>query len=458
MKYDLLVLGCGPAGQKAALSAAKLGKKVAIIEPLFLGGICTHVGTVPSKTFREAAIHSTNYRLRFMDTESCAPPTMADLKKRVTWVIAQEVATIRKSLQNNKISVIAGHGRLITPNKVRVFDDDNDNIGEYEGENIVIATGTRPHIREDIEHTPGKVYFTDNILNMTTLPRSITIIGGGIIGCEYASIFSILGVKVNLVEKRSEVLSLIDREMRANLITQLDQRKVLFHFSDEVDSLKVENNRVVIHLGSGKIVRSEAALFCTFRVVNTEQLNLAEIGVEVTDRGTIKVDQDQRTSVPNIFAAGDVVGHPALASTSFEQGRIAGTRAFGAECQPMSPHIPIGIYTIPEISFAGPTEEQLTKEKIPYQVGIAYYKDTAKGAIIGALDGVLKLMFHQETKQLLAIHVSGENATELVHIGQAVLEHSGSVEYFVEKVFNYPTMAEAYKLAAMSGLNRMKDI
>ena len=323
----------------------------------------------------------------------------------------------------------------------------------------VICCGSRPFLPKEIPFDGEKIFSSDTILKMKELPRSITIIGGGIIGCEYASIFSILGVRVNLVEKRSEILALVDRDMRANFVHQLDMRNTRCFLGDELKGVQVaKDGRVEVALESGKVIRSEALLVCVFRVVNTSALNLDKIGVKLTPRGLLDVNEDLETTVPNIYAAGDVVGAPSLASTSFEQGRIAALKAFKQKCLPMSPNIPIGVYTIPEISYVGKTEEELTEAKIPYQVGKAYFKDTSRGAIMGALDGMLKIMFHQETKKVLAVHVVGEGATELVHVGQAVIELGGTIDYFVDKVFNFPTLAETYKYAAFNGLNRQRDI
>ena len=458
-KYDCLILGCGPAGQKAALAVSKMGKKAAIIEPRFLGGICTNTGTVPSKTFREAAIHLTNHRLRYMDRAFVQKPSMESLVNRVEWVINKETEVIERNLKSNRIDIISGYGRFVDTHTVEVTDKSGTVLGTYKAEKVIVCSGTQPFLPPDVPFDEQKIFYTDNVLKMKKLPRSLTIVGGGIIGMEFCSIFSILGVKVNLVEKCSEILSLIDRDIRANLISQLDGRKTVFHLNDTVMTCKVdEQGHVSMVLESGKVVRSESALYCNFRTVNSEALGLDKVGVKITPRGIIEVNGLYQTTNPDIFAAGDVVGHPQLASTSFEQGRIAGTNAFGGICMPMSTNFPIGIYTVPEISYAGPTEAELTEKKIPYGVGKAYYKDTARGNIMGALDGVVKILFHQDTKKVLAVHVIGENATELVHVGQAVLELGGTIDYFINNVFNYPTLAETYKYAALAGLNRLNDV
>ena len=454
--YDLLVLGSGPAGQKAAIAGAKMGKRVGIIEPRFIGGICTHRGTVPSKTIREAAIQLTDYHLRYMDNFAYKPPpSMEQLMKRVQWVINTETDVIRYQLEHNHIKIIPGFAKYRDSHHVDVFNDEENLIETISCQFSVICTGTEPFLLPGVPFDEKKVFYTDNVFKMPKIPRTLSIVGGGIIGCEYASIFSILGVKVNLIEAREDILALTDREIRATLVQQLDLRKVNFCMNECVTSLtKSKTGDVEVHLNSGKVLKTEMALFCTYRVVNTEKLDLDKVDVELSKRGVITVDKDFRTSNKAIFAAGDVVGSPALASTSFEQGRIAATRAFNKKCKPLSKKLPIGIYTIPEISFVGPTEGELTKAKIPYVVGKSKYKETSRGAIIGALDGFIKLIFHQQTHEVLAVHCVGESASELVHIGQAVIELGGKVDYFTEQVFNYPTLAEIYKYAAFSGLNR----
>lgn len=457
--YDMVVLGCGPAGQRAAIAAAKLGKRTAIVEPNFLGGNCTHYGTLPSKTFREAALHLTNFRLRYYETSSKEPPTMAELIRRVSWVLHNEVQVIEEDLKNNNIDVIPGYGRFKDQKTVEVSNEDRKVTRILKFSKLVIACGSRPYLDPAIPFDGEKVFSSDDILKMKDLPKSITIIGGGIIGCEYASIFSILGVKVNLVEKRSEILALIDREIRANFVNQLDGRSTRCFLGDEFRDLSIlPNGKVEVSLASNKTIVSESVLVCVFRVVNTDALNLDKIGVKITPRQVIEVDENYQTSVPNIYAAGDVVGAPSLASTSFEQGRIAAMKAFRKKCAPMSPNTPIGIYTIPEISYVGKTESEFTEEGVPYQVGKSFFKETSRGAIMGALDGMMKLMFHQKTRKMLAVHVVGEGATELVHVGQAVIELGGTVDYFIDMVFNFPTLAETYKFAAYNGLNRLEDV
>lgn len=458
--YDMVVLGCGPAGQKAAIASSKLGKKVALVEPKFIGGHCTHYGTLPSKTFREAATHLTNYNLRFYDGASLKEePTMDALVRRVNWVRQNEIKTIQEHLRKNKIDLIGGFGKFKDKNSINIYNEKGDVVKILHFDNCVISCGSSPYLDPNIPYNDENIFCSDNILKMKKLPRSIIIVGGGIIGCEYASIFSILGVRVNLIERRSEILSLIDRDMRADLVNQLNKRKARLFLGDEMTSIQsTENGKVEVRLASEKLIRAEAALICIFRVVNTHSLNLDKIGVKMNSRGVIDVSESLETSVKNIYAAGDVIGAPALASTSFEQGRIAAQCAFMKTCKPMSSNLPIGIYTIPEISYIGPTEDELTQNKIPYQVGKAYFKDTSRGAIMGALDGMLKIIFHQQNRKVLAVHVIGENATELVHVGQAVIELGGTIDYFLDKVFNFPTLAETYKYAAHNGLNRLVDV
>lgn len=458
-EYDLLVLGSGPAGQKAALAAAKLKKKVAIIEPRFLGGVCTNTGTMPSKTLREAVIQLTNYRLRFVSTAFKYRPKMSDLAKRVEWVISHETEVIEEQLRRNGIEVLPGYGKFKNTNTINIFDDAGKLLREIRTKFSVICSGTTPFLPENVPFDGKSIFYTDNILSIEELPASITIVGGGIIGMEFCSIFSILGIRVNVVEKRSEVLAFVDRDIRTNLISQLDVRNTQFFLNDSVASIrKMEDDHVDIRLDSGRSILSQMALFCTHRIVATDDLGLNKAKVDVDERGMIVVNDFYQTSNKCIYAAGDVVGHPQLASTSFEQGRIAGTHAFQKKIPSMSVHIPVGIYTIPEISFIGPTEEQLSAEHVPYSIGKSFFKESSRGVIMGALDGMLKLIFHQESKKLLAVHIIGENASELVHLGQAVIEFGGTIYYFIDNVFNHPTLAETYKYAALSGLNRMQDV
>ena len=457
--YNMVVLGCGPAGQKAAIASSKLGKTVALIEPNFIGGHCTYNGTLPSKTFREAAIHLTNHRLRFYDGEEKSDPTMRDLVKRVNWVRENEVNVIKHQLQKNHIDLIAGFGKFRDQHSVNIHDHNGTVIKILRFDKCVISCGSSPFLSPEIPFDRKNIFSSDDILELDELPRSITIVGGGIIGCEYACIFSILGVRVNLIERRSDILSLIDQDMRADLVNQLNLRKTRFFLGDEMEDIHVsDDGKVKAKLASGKTVLSEAALICIFRVVNTKTLDLDKVGVKINNRGVIDVSPSLQTSVPNVYAAGDVIGAPSLASTSFEQGRIAAQCAFEDKCSPLSQNVPIGIYTIPEISYIGPTEQELTQNKVPYQVGKAYFKDTSRGAIMGALDGMLKIIFHQENRKVLAVHVIGEGATELVHVGQAVIELNGTIDYFLDNVFNFPTLAESYKYAAHNGLNRMTDV
>lgn len=317
--YDMVVLGCGPAGQRAAIASAKLGKKTAIVEPNFLGGNSTHFGTLPSKTFREAALHLTNHRLRYYQSERKARPTMTELVRRVNWVLSNEVQVINADLNNNGITVIPGYAKFKDKKTIVVAENNGKVTRELKFGKCVIACGSRPFLDPKIPYDGKQVFSSDDILSMEELPTSITIIGGGIIGCEYASIFSILGVKVNLIEKRSEILALIDREIRANFVNQLDGRSIRCFLGDEFSSIeKNDNGKMVVTLASNKKVVSEVVLVCVFRVVNTTALNLDGIGVRMTPRHLIEVDENLQTSVPNAYAAGDVIGAPSLASTSFE--------------------------------------------------------------------------------------------------------------------------------------------
>jgi len=456
--YDLVVLGSGPAGEKAALSARKRGMQVAIVEPQFIGGLCTHTGTLPSKAFREAVLQLTHYRERFMNLGSAHPVTMNDLKTRVDWVREKKVSVIHKRLQKRKVDIIGGWGRFIDDHHVGVYNDGGDHLHTLQAKQFVIATGTTPFKRPSVQFDGRKIFYTDNLLAMQEIPESLTVIGAGIIGSELASIFAMLGTRVTIVDSRSGILTFLDNDIHRNLLDHLGQRNVSLELNEEVESADVNATGIVeIHLKSGKTLRSDTALFCEYRLVQTGTLNLDVLSVDRDQRGLIKVDREYRTTQPHIFAAGDVIGHPALASTSFEQGRAAGINAAGEESFKLSANYPVGIYTVPEISYIGPTERELRERGVPIVVGGALYGETARGAILGAMDGFLKLIVHRETKQILAVHVIGDQASELVHLGQAVIQLKGTVLYFLENVFNFPTLAETYKYAAISALNRLDE-
>ena len=456
--YDLIVIGSGPGGQRAAIQAAKSGKRVAMIEKRAgVGGVCTNTGTIPSKTMREAVLHLSGfYYQNFYGANNHGKEivTMADLNYRVHRVIENEVAVIQDQLQRNGVELMHGAGSFVDAHHVMVENGGGRN--ELEGANILIATGTKPAINAKVPVNGRTIIDSDQILNMTQIPKTLIVVGGGVIGVEYACMFATLGVRVTIVEKRPRLLEFADTEMVEALTYNMRDRRVTMRLNEEVESVEeLPDGRVAAMLVSKKRVMGDALLYAVGRQGNVDQLNLAAAGVMADERGRIHVDADYRTAQPHIFAVGDVIGFPSLASVSMEQGRIAAARAFNLKIFSDPAAYPYGIYTIPQISFIGKTEEQLTQEDVPYEVGMAYYREIARSQITGQTEGRLKLLFHRETLELLGVHIYGEEAAELLHIGQAVFTLKGKVTYFVNTVFNYPTLAECYKAAAFNGLNRL---
>jgi len=456
--YDLIVIGSGPGGQKAAIQAAKSGKRVAIIEKgAAVGGVSINTGTIPSKTMREAVLHLSGfYYQNFYGANYHVKDvvTMSDLNYRVHRVIENEVAVIQDQLQRNGVDLLHGMGSFMDVHHVLV--DSGTGRNQLEGANILIATGTKPAVNAKVPVNGRTIIDSDQILDMTQLPKTLIVVGGGVIGVEYACMFATLGVRVTIVEKRPRLLEFADTEMVEALTYNMRDRRVTMRLNEEVDSVEeLPDGRVAAMLVSNKRVIGDALLYAVGRQGNVDGLNLSAAGVVADDRGRIHVDADYRTAQPHIFAVGDVIGFPSLASVSMEQGRIAAARAFNLKIQSDPAAYPYGIYTIPQISFIGKTEEQLTQEDVPYEVGMAYYREIARGQISGQTEGRLKLLFHRETLELLGVHIYGEEAAELLHIGQAVFTLKGKVTYFVNTVFNYPTLAECYKAAAFNGLNRL---
>ena len=456
--YDLIVIGSGPGGQRAAIQAAKFGKRVAIIEKrAAVGGVCINTGTIPSKTMREAVLHLSGfYYQNFYGANYHVKDvvTMSDLNYRVHRVIENEVAVIQDQLQRNGVDLLHGMGSFLDTHHLQV--DNGTGRNQLEGANILIATGTKPAVNAKVPVNGRTIIDSDQILDMTQLPKTLIVVGGGVIGVEYACMFATLGVRVTIVEKRPRLLEFADTEMVEALTYNMRDRRVTMRLNEEVDSVEeLPDGRVAAMLVSNKRVIGDALLYAVGRQGNVDGLNLSAAGVVADERGRIHVDADYRTAQPHIFAVGDVIGFPSLASVSMEQGRIAAARAFNLKIQSDPAAYPYGIYTIPQISFIGKTEEQLTQEDVPYEVGMAYYREIARGQISGQTEGRLKLRFHRETLELLGIHIYGEEAAELLHIGQAVFTLKGKVTYFVNTVFNYPTLAECYKAAAFNGLNRL---
>jgi NAD(P) transhydrogenase len=457
--YDLVVIGSGPAGQKAAICAAKMRKKVAIIErKRTIGGVCVHTGTIPSKTLREAILYLSGLRQRAFYGRGYALKeniSMQDLIFRADAVMAREIEVIKSQLRRNRVVVFEGDARFLDQHSVEVASDDGRTL--VRGNNFVIACGTRPAHDVQIPIDGKRIFDSDQVQDLQELPRELVVVGAGIIGLEYASMFAALGVKVTLLDQRPLLLDFVDREIVESLCFQLRQLGTVFRLGEKVVSIGFEEqrDRVFAKLESGKTVHGQALLYSVGRQANSDQLNLEAIGLVPDGRGKLVVNENYQTSIPHIYAAGDVIGFPALASTSMEQGRLASCHIFGIPGSMPSNLIPYAVYTIPEISMVGATEEQLTRDKVPYEVGIARYAELAKGQMLGDDQGFLKLIFDPTTLKLLGVHIIGDRAAEILHIGEAVLALGGTVEYFRDAVFNYPTLAEAFKVAALDGLNKL---
>ena len=456
--YDLIVLGSGPAGQRAAVQAAKLGKRVAIVErKKMMGGVCLHTGTVPSKTFREAVLSLTHVPTFANGGPTDRPrPTMEDLLHRVNTVIERELDVISRQLGRNHVDLLGGCASFIDAHTIHVESCPHDS--QLTAEFILIASGSitaPPPIEADHE----TILSSDDIVTLKTLPRSLAVIGAGVIGIEYASMFAELGVEVTLIDRHERPLDFCDNEIVDELIHQMRKKRVSFRLGEAVKKITGESNpkRASIELESGKQIMVDAVIFSIGRIGATAELALDKVGIAADDRGRLKVNEHYQTEIPNIYAAGDVIGFPALASTSSEQGRLAVCNMFGVEAKPASAGFPYGIYAIPEISMVGATERELTTKKIPYEVGIARYSEIARGQILGDDTGLFKMLFHRDTRALLGVHCIGTQATELIHIGQAVLALGGGLDYFLDTVFNYPTLAECYKVAAYNAANKLRS-
>jgi len=450
-EFDLVAIGSGPAGQRAAVQASKLGKRVAVIEKSRdVGGVCVETGTIPSKTFREAVSAMTG------GPATGARPTAAQLLARVSDVVRREIDVLDNQLRRNDIAVIRGEARFQDPHTLLVRSEAG--FRPVRAEKIVVAVGTRA-VTPPGAVVDGEVAITsDDIIRLKRLPRAMTVVGGGVIGIEYASIFAALGIEVTVVERRDRILDFADREIVDELIHQMRKRNVTFRFGEAVERFEVSDGpprRGVLFLESGKRIVSDLVLFSAGRTGATDQLNLAAAGLVADDRGRLTVDPEFRTAVPHILAAGDVIGYPSLAATSSEQGRLAACHAFGVSAGAMASHFPVGIYAIPEVSMVGATEQELTQAKVPYEIGVARYREIARGQILGDDSGLFKMLFHREDRRLLGAHAIGTQATELIHIGQAVLGLGGGLEYFMRTVFNYPTLAECYKVAALDAANKL---
>ena len=457
---DFLSIGSGPAGQRAAVQAAKLGSRVALVEKRrCIGGICVETGTIPSKTFREAVVQVSRTTPGFerrLRPGTDHRPTAAELLSRVAHVVERESDIITRQLERNGVTVVSGTAAFRDAHTVDV--DTEDGPETITADAIVIAVGTEPAQPPGVAVDGETVITSDDIMRLTRLPRSMVVVGAGIIGIEYASMFAALGITVTVVDRRPRPLEFLDGEIVDELIHQMRDRDVTFRLEEAVKHLDILDGsprRTVTLLESGKQIVSDMVFFSVGRQGAVGRLNLAAAGLAADERGRISVDPEFQTAVPHIFAAGDVIGYPSLAATSAEQGRRAACHALGVPAGPMPDHFPVGIYAIPEISMVGATEHDLTAQKIPYEAGVARYREIARGQILEDDTGLLKMLFHRDDRRLLGVHAIGTGATELIHVGQAVLALGGGLDYFLDTVFNYPTLAECYKVAALNAANKL---
>jgi NAD(P) transhydrogenase len=459
-EYDLVVIGSGPAGQKGAIAAAKLGKRVAVVDRRDMtGGVCVHTGTIPSKTLREAILYLSGFRQRtFYGKDYVVSDRISarDLAHRVQRVVEREVEVIRNQLRRNGVTALIGTARFIDPHTIEVTPESEPLI-RVTADHVLVACGTRSACSPDIPLDGQFIFDADQLPEVPDLPRELIVVGAGVIGLEYASMLTALDIKVTIIDQRPALLDFVDREMIEALSYHMRRRGATFRLGETVTRVERDpQGRVVAHLESGKKVHGGALLYTVGRQANTDLLDLPAAGLAPDPRGRIVVDENFRTTVPHIYAAGDVIGFPSLASSSSEQGRLASNHMFGGSHRRAAAELlPYGIYTVPEMSMVGRTEQQLTSARIPYEVGIAKYEELAKGQILGDETGLLKILFDPESLALLGVHAIGDGAAELIHIAQAVLAFGGTIEYFRDTVFNYPTLAEAYKVAALAGLNRL---
>jgi NAD(P) transhydrogenase len=459
---DLLVIGSGPGGQKAAIAAAKLGKRVCVVERRHMvGGVCVNTGTIPSKTLREAVLYLSGTSMRELYGASYRVKqdiTVQDLLARTQQVIGREIEVVRAQLFRNHVELVSGSARFIDDHTVAVDGVDRGERSIISAEKIVIATGTRPARPSQVEFDGRYVLDSDGILELEKVPDTMVVVGAGVIGIEYASMFAALGTRVTVVEKRPAMLEFCDPEIVESLKFHLRDHAVSFRFGEEVASVVNSGSGTITTLVSGKRVAADAVMYSAGRQGVTADLNLDAAGLEADARGRLHVDEHYRTKVEHIYAVGDVIGFPALAATSMDQGRLAASHAFDEPANELRGLQPIGIYTIPEISYCGRTEEELTAEAVPYEVGVSRYRELARGQIVGDPYGMLKLLVHTEDRSLLGVHVFGTAATDLVHIGQAVMGCGGTVDYLIDTVFNYPTLSEAYKVAALDVANKLRAV
>jgi len=457
--YDVVVIGSGPAGEGAAMNAAKGNKRVAVIEDKkIVGGNCTHVGTIPSKALRHAVkqIISFNTNTMFRDIGEPRWFSFPRVMKSAEKVIHKQVKLRTQFYAHNKIDIYTGHAYFLDQNRIEVRGEASTDV--LHGKEVVIASGSSPYKPANVDFTHDRIYCSDSILGLSHTPRTIVIYGAGVIGSEYASIFSGLGVKVDLINPADKLLSFLDDEISDALSYHLRNNGVLVRHNESYESVVGTDNSIEVTFESGKKIRADAFLWCNGRSGNTSGMGLENIGLKANSRGQLTIDDHYRTEIENIYAVGDVIGWPALASAAYDQGRSASSAILDNNYFRFIDDVPTGIYTIPEISSVGRNERELTEAKVPYEVGQAFFKDLARAQITGEAVGMLKILFHRETKEILGIHCFGDQAAEIVHIGQAIMSQKGeanSLDYFINTTFNYPTMAEAYRVAALNGLNRI---
>ncbi|WP_046118215.1 Si-specific NAD(P)(+) transhydrogenase [Sinorhizobium sp. PC2] len=462
-QYDLIVVGSGPAGRRGAIQAAKLGKKVLVIEQgKRVGGVSVHTGTIPSKTLRETALNLSGWRERGFYGRSYRVKqeiSADDLRQRLIITLNHEVEVLEHQFARNRVQHIRGRASFVGPTTLEITKDDDESM-LVSGASILLAVGTKPFRPDYIPFDGKTVVDSDELLDIKELPRSLVVIGAGVVGIEYATIFSALDTQVTVIDPKSTMLDFIDKEIVEDFTYQLRDRNMKLNLGQKAEKVeRLDDGKVLLTLDSGRRITTEMVLFAAGRMGATDALNLPAAGLEADNRGRLKVNPETfQTTVPNIYAAGDVVGFPSLASTSMEQGRVAARVAVGAIAKEPQKYFPYGIYAVPEISTCGLSEEEVKERGIPYECGIARFRETSRGHIMGLDAGLLKMIFSLKTRRLLGVHIIGEGATELVHIGQAVLNLKGTVEYFVENTFNYPTLAEAYKIAGLDAWNRMGEI
>lgn len=458
-KFDLIVIGSGPAGRRAAIQAAKLDKKVLVVEKSRrVGGVSVHTGTIPSKTLRETVLNLSGWRERGFYGRTYkvkSDITADDLRHRLIQTLDHEVDVLEHQFTRNNVTLVSGHARFLSRQEIEVTQADG-RIRQFGFERALISVGTKPYRPDYIPFNGKTVLDSDEILHVPELPRSLTVIGAGVIGIEYATIFSALDISVTVIEPRSSILSFIDEELIDEFTYELRDRGIKLRLGCKAQNVHAMDGYCIVDLSDGRKVKSDMVLYAAGRLGASSDIGLEQIGLSADSRGRLTVDPvSYETEVANIYAAGDIIGFPSLASTSMSQGRIAVCHAFNVPNPAQPEHFPYGIYAVPEISTVGLSERELKEQGIPYESGIARFRETSRGHIMGLQRGMLKMLFHIETRKLLGVHIVGEGATELIHIGQAVLVLDGELSYFIDNVFNYPTLAEAYKIAALDAWNRL---